>query len=148
MQAHHDDELWIALGRPDGGGVADSRDQRAGNPEPEAQRDRRRQRAVGDRDSARRPAHEDGVGERTVDRREEVGRLHGSRRPGRVRALLHQGHARRAAPESAVSAARLPPVLFGSSAFDCDRRRDHFRAQQAQKGRWPQRSILSLPFRG
>src|SRR5258708_4475198 len=73
--AHHIDELRIALRPPDGGGVTHRPDQRAGDPEPEAKGDRRRERAVGDRDGPRCAPHEDRVGERAMDRREEAGHV-------------------------------------------------------------------------
>src|SRR5579875_310601 len=67
------DEERIAFGGPDGSRVPDRPEQSAWNPEPEAERDRSRDRAVGDRHGPRCPAHQDWIGERAVDRREEAG---------------------------------------------------------------------------
>src|SRR6516162_1834894 len=78
---HHIDELGVALGGPDRGGVAGRPQQKAGNPEPEAQRDRRRERAVGDGDGPRRAAEQDRVAERPMHRRIEAGDV--------VRGLAH-----------------------------------------------------------
>src|SRR6516225_928366 len=53
------DEGGVALGRPDRGKVADQPDRGAGEPEAEAQSDRRGERAVHDGDCARRAGEQD-----------------------------------------------------------------------------------------
>ena len=62
----------IALGRPDGGGMADDPEQEPGDPQAQAEAQRRRQRAVEDRDRARRAAEQDRLGQRAMDRRDEA----------------------------------------------------------------------------
>ena len=56
MAAHHIDEHRIALGRPDGGEMADRPDGETDQPEPQAEAKRRRQCAVEDGEATRRAA--------------------------------------------------------------------------------------------
>src|SRR5690606_36863040 len=62
------EKLRIALRREHGERVAKGPDENAGNPEPQAQAERRRQRAVDDGDGARRAGEQDRLGERAVQR--------------------------------------------------------------------------------
>ena len=75
MAAHHVDEHRIALGRPDGGGMADHPEHEPGDPKAKAQAQRGGQRAVQDRDRPRRAAEQDRLGQRPMDRRDEAGRV-------------------------------------------------------------------------
>src|SRR5579884_2532975 len=77
---HHVDEGRIALGGPDGGEMAEQPDRTADHPEAQAKTDRGGERAVDDRDRARRAAEQDRFGQRAMNRCVEAG-------DGRV--LLH-----------------------------------------------------------
>src|SRR5216683_2749767 len=68
MAAHHVDEQRIALGSPDGGGLTENPEQETGEPQPQAETERRCQGAVEDRDRARRAAEQDVLGERAMNR--------------------------------------------------------------------------------
>src|SRR6266851_9962089 len=68
MAAHHVDEQRIALRGPDRGGLTENPEQETGEPQPQAETERRRQGAVEDRDRARRAAEQDVFGERAVNR--------------------------------------------------------------------------------
>src|SRR5216683_1192681 len=67
MAAHHVDEQRIALGSPDGGGLTENPEQETGEPQPQAETERRRQGAVENRDRARRAAEQDVFGERAMN---------------------------------------------------------------------------------
>src|SRR5216684_429402 len=67
MAAHHVDELRIALGGPDRGGLTENPEQETGEPQPQAETERRRQGAVEDRDRARRAAEQNVFGERAMN---------------------------------------------------------------------------------
>src|SRR5216683_1447038 len=67
MAAHHVDEQRIALGSPDGGGLTENPEQETGEPQPQAETERRRQGAVEDRDRARRAAEQNVFGERAMN---------------------------------------------------------------------------------
>src|SRR5216684_6632237 len=67
MAAHHVDEQRIALGSPDGGGLTENPEQETGEPQPQAETERRRQGAIEDRDRARRAAEQDVLGERAMN---------------------------------------------------------------------------------
>src|SRR6266853_3381631 len=67
MAAHHVDEQRIALGGPDGGGLTENPEQETGDPQPQAETERRRQGAVEDRDRARRAAEQDVLGKRAMN---------------------------------------------------------------------------------
>src|SRR6266478_5579003 len=67
MAAHHVDEQRIALGGPDGAGLTENPEQETGEPQPQAETERRRQGAVEDRDRARRAAEQDVLGERAMN---------------------------------------------------------------------------------
>ena len=71
MPLHHLDELRIALCGPDRCGMANRPDDKARNPEPQAEPDGRRKRAIGDGDRARRSAEQDRLGQRPMHRRVE-----------------------------------------------------------------------------
>ena len=73
VPAHHVDEGGIALGGPDRGEMADQPDHGADDPEAQAQADRGGERAVDDRDRARRAAEQDRLGQRAMDGRVEAG---------------------------------------------------------------------------
>ena len=68
MPAHDVDEGRVALGGPDGGQMADQPDRSADDPEAQAKPDGGGERAVDDRDGARRAAEQDRLGERAMDR--------------------------------------------------------------------------------
>src|SRR3546814_11952327 len=72
MAAQHLAELRVALRREYREGMADGPDQEPGNPAPEAEAERRRQRAVNDGDGAWRPGEQDRLGERAVQRHLEA----------------------------------------------------------------------------
>jgi hypothetical protein len=72
MTAYHIDEGRIALGGPDGGEMTDQPDCGTDEPQPEAQSNRGRERAVEDRHGPRRTAKQDRLCERAVDRRVET----------------------------------------------------------------------------
>src|SRR6266852_7945613 len=67
MTAHHVDELRISLGGPDGAGMADQPKQKTRDPEPQPQAKGCGERAVEDRDRARRAAEQDVLGERAMN---------------------------------------------------------------------------------
>src|SRR6266849_6788987 len=67
MTAHHVDEQRIALGGPDRGGLTENPEQETGEPQPQAETERRRQGAVEDRDRARRAAEQNVFGERAMN---------------------------------------------------------------------------------
>src|SRR6266849_5283090 len=67
MAAHHVDEQRIALGGPDRGGLTENPEQETGDPQPQAETERRCQGAVEDRDRARRAAEQDVFGERAMN---------------------------------------------------------------------------------
>src|SRR5713226_2049674 len=67
MAAHHVDEQRIALGSPDGGGLTENPEQETGEPQPQAETERRRQGAIENRDRARRAAEQDVLGERAMN---------------------------------------------------------------------------------
>src|SRR5215471_4133686 len=62
------DEVRIALGRPDGGHVADEPKQEARDPEAQTDAKRSCERAVDDGDGPWSAAHEDWLGQRAMDR--------------------------------------------------------------------------------
>jgi hypothetical protein len=66
------DELRVALGRPDGGHVADEPKQEARDPEAQTDADGGCERAVDDGDGAWRTAHQDRLGPRAMYRRYEA----------------------------------------------------------------------------
>ena len=63
------DKVRVALGRPNGGHVADKPKQEACEPEAKADTESGGERTVEDRDGAWRAAHEDWLGERAMDGR-------------------------------------------------------------------------------
>ena len=67
MAAHHVDELWIALGSPDGGGLTENPKQETGDPQPQAETKSCGERAVENRDRARSAAEQDVFGERAMN---------------------------------------------------------------------------------
>src|SRR5713101_3167916 len=67
MTAHHVDELRIALGGPDRGGLTENPEQETGEPQPQAETEGCGERAVENRDRARRAAEQDVLGERAVN---------------------------------------------------------------------------------
>src|SRR5216684_1270046 len=67
MAAHHVDELRIALGSPDGGGLTEKPEQETGDPQPQAETKGCGERAVENRDRARRTAEQDVLGERAMN---------------------------------------------------------------------------------
>src|SRR5882724_39459 len=67
MTAHHVDELRIALGSPDRGGLTENPEQETGEPQPQAETKSCGERAVEDRDRARRAAEQDVLGERAMN---------------------------------------------------------------------------------
>src|SRR5882724_2311242 len=67
MAAHHVDELRIALRGPDRGGLTENPEQETGEPQPQAETERRRQGAIEDRDRARRAAEQNVFGERAMN---------------------------------------------------------------------------------
>ena len=70
------DEVRVALGRPDGGHVADEPKQEARDPEAQTDAERGGERAVEDRDGAWRAAHQDRFGQRAMHgRRRSLGSL-------------------------------------------------------------------------
>src|ERR1700724_3022995 len=72
MSTHDLDEVRIALGRPDGGHMADEPEQEASNPKAQTDAECSRERAVDDGDGARRTAHQDRFGQRAMYRRHEA----------------------------------------------------------------------------
>ena len=72
MPADDIDELRITLRGPDGGRLSQDPEQETREPQPEAQTERRRQRAVEDCDRARRAAKKDRLGQRAMDRHREA----------------------------------------------------------------------------
>src|SRR5690349_11100 len=67
MPAGDFDEVRIALGRADGGHVADEPKQEARDPEAQTDAQRSCERAVEDGDGAWRTAHQDRLGQRAMD---------------------------------------------------------------------------------
>src|SRR6516225_1604197 len=61
------DKVRIALCRPDGGHVTDEPKQEARDPEAQTDAKRSCERAVDDGDGARRPTHQDRLGQRAMD---------------------------------------------------------------------------------
>src|SRR5579883_1851346 len=80
MAAHHVDEGGIALCGPHGGEMAQQPDRAADDPQTKAEANGCRERAVDDRDGARRAAEQDRFGQRAMNRRVEA-------RDGRI--VLH-----------------------------------------------------------
>ena len=72
VSAHDLDEVRIALGGPDGGHVADEPKQEARDPKAQTDAERGGERAVEDRDGARRAAHQDRFGQRAMNGRDEA----------------------------------------------------------------------------
>src|SRR3984957_4154262 len=72
MSAHDLDEVWVALGAPDGGHVADEPKKQASNPRAKTDAERSRERAVDDGDGPRRTAHQDRLGQRAMHGRDEA----------------------------------------------------------------------------
>src|SRR6516164_10276977 len=68
MTAHHVDEQRIALGGPDRGSLTENCNQQTGEPQAQAETERRRQGAVENCDRARRAAEQDVLGECPMDR--------------------------------------------------------------------------------
>ena len=75
MTAHDIDEEGITPRRPDGGGVADCPENQPDEPEPQAEPEGSRQRAVQDCDGARRATEQNGFGQGAVDRNGEAGHV-------------------------------------------------------------------------
>src|SRR3546814_17072151 len=69
------DELRVVARGPDREGMADRPDGETGEPEPKAQADRTGERAIDDREAARRAAEQDRFGQRPMDRRAETRHL-------------------------------------------------------------------------
>src|SRR3546814_14331350 len=69
------DELRVVARGPDREGMADRPDGETGEPEPKAQADRTGERAIDDREAARRAAEQDRFGQRPMDRSEETRHL-------------------------------------------------------------------------
>ena len=91
MPAHDIDELRIALRGPHRGGLTENPEQETGEPQPQAETERRRQGAVEDRDRARRATEQDRLGERAMHR-------HGEARNGESELRnLHPSHQHSAA---------------------------------------------------
>ena len=67
MSAHHIDEGGIALGSPDGGHVTDEPEHEPRDPQPQSKSKSGGQGSVDDGDRSRRTAHQDRLGERTVN---------------------------------------------------------------------------------
>src|SRR5713226_4883247 len=67
MAAHHVDEQRIALGSPDGGGLTENPEQETGDPQPQAETKGCGERAVENRDRARRAAEQDVLGKRAMN---------------------------------------------------------------------------------
>ena len=80
MPPHDIDELRIAPRRPDRRPCGRAPDHQPGDPEPQAEPDRAGQRAVDDREPARRAAEQDRLGQRAVHRNDEAGHGFGRRR--------------------------------------------------------------------
>jgi hypothetical protein len=72
MTAHHVDELGVPFRGPDGRGMADCPNDKSRNLEPQAKPNGRGQRAIGDRDRARRPAEQNRCGQRPMNWRVEA----------------------------------------------------------------------------
>src|SRR5262249_40940338 len=68
MPADDLDKVRVAFGRPDGGHVADKPEQKTCEPEAQADAQGSCERAVENRDRAWRPAHQDRLGQRAMDR--------------------------------------------------------------------------------
>src|SRR5467141_154386 len=67
MAAHHVDELRIALRGPDRGGLTENPKQETGDPQPQAETKSCGERAVENRDRARRAAEQDVLGKRAMN---------------------------------------------------------------------------------
>src|SRR5438045_2342869 len=67
VSTHDIDEGGIAFGGPDGGHVTDEPEHETRDPEPQTKSKGRRQRAVDNRNRPRRTAHQDRLGERSVN---------------------------------------------------------------------------------
>ena len=63
------DKVRVALGRPDGGHVADEPKKKARDPEAQTDAERGGERTVENRDGAWRTAHQDRLGQRAMDGR-------------------------------------------------------------------------------
>ena len=72
VSAHDIDEVGIALGGPDGGHVADEPKEETRDPQAQSDAKCGRERAVEDRDGARRTAHQDRLGQRAMNGRDEA----------------------------------------------------------------------------
>src|SRR6266568_8524495 len=72
MPAHDVNELRIALRRPRRGGLTDDPEQEPGEPQPQAQAERRRQGTVEDRNRTRGAAEQDRLGQRAMHRHGEA----------------------------------------------------------------------------
>src|ERR1700756_4458282 len=68
MPANDLDKVRVALGRPNGSHMPDKPKKEARNPKAQADAERGCERAVNNGDGAWRPAHQDGLGQRAVDR--------------------------------------------------------------------------------
>jgi hypothetical protein len=64
MPAHDIDKLRVALRRPHRGGLIDDPEQETGEPQPQAQAERRRQGTVQDRNRTRGATEQDWLGQR------------------------------------------------------------------------------------
>ena len=74
VPAHHFDEGRIALGGPDGGHMPDAPQHETGDPQAQAEADRRGEGAVEDGESAWRAGKQDRLGQRAMQRRFETGK--------------------------------------------------------------------------
>ena len=72
VSAYDLDEVRIALGGPDGGHVADEPKEEARDPKAQTDAECSGERAVEDRDGARRAAHQDRFGQRAMHGRDEA----------------------------------------------------------------------------
>src|SRR6516225_10997643 len=72
MPADDVDELRVALGRPHGGGLGEDPKQETSKPQQQTEAERRRQRAIEDRDRARRTTQQDRFGQRAMHRDRET----------------------------------------------------------------------------
>src|SRR4051812_22918636 len=72
MSAHYIDEGWIALSGPDGSHVTDEPEDETRNPQPQPKSKGSCQCAIDDRDRSRCTAHQDRLGERTVNRHDKT----------------------------------------------------------------------------
>jgi hypothetical protein len=67
VSSHYIDEGGIAFGGPNGGHVTDEPEDKTRDPQPQPESKGRRQRAVDNRNRSRGTAHQDGLGERSVN---------------------------------------------------------------------------------